>query len=457
MMNKQRLPHIITVVSFVVFIVLGLACASSAPSVPVTYTAPGKLDMSGISKIAIDSNSAYVTNELTRRLTATGKYTIATAAELTAWKQSAPQRKQDEQLLAFQKTAIEISAAALGKAYSDNSAKADLSYSYDQIGKPLKISGVIKEIGNSSKGVYYARLDAGKDSVDVYFAPNQQSIIASLNKGRTISLFGKCKGYKRPDTDDTAEILKILGKGQSVNIVDVTFPVELKNYTGPVDAVISITSNISLQDTSRVVKEIRNVGTDAEGKAILREVSVRYNDRTGVLNINYQIARTRDGSVIGQGTKSATSPKYTDQGGSTIPSSSEIESRIIDKPLVELAGEMVPVEQTVNVPLAKEEKNKEAKKEMSEAEKLIVNKSGVKNYIAAAEAYGNIYAKYKNFAAGYNQAVLTEGTAGTATAIKLMEALVIQHPDENLALTTLSEMRQRNEANQQARQQQLAK
>jgi len=33
MMNKKNLPHIITVVSFVVFIVLGLACAST-PSVP---------------------------------------------------------------------------------------------------------------------------------------------------------------------------------------------------------------------------------------------------------------------------------------------------------------------------------------------------------------------------------------------------------------------------------------
>jgi hypothetical protein len=33
MMNKERLPHIITAVSFVVFIVLGLACATN-PSVP---------------------------------------------------------------------------------------------------------------------------------------------------------------------------------------------------------------------------------------------------------------------------------------------------------------------------------------------------------------------------------------------------------------------------------------
>jgi len=33
MMNKKDLPHIITVVSFVFFIVLGLACAST-PSVP---------------------------------------------------------------------------------------------------------------------------------------------------------------------------------------------------------------------------------------------------------------------------------------------------------------------------------------------------------------------------------------------------------------------------------------
>jgi len=36
MMNKKNLPHIITVVTFVVFIVLGLACASTEPSQPGT-------------------------------------------------------------------------------------------------------------------------------------------------------------------------------------------------------------------------------------------------------------------------------------------------------------------------------------------------------------------------------------------------------------------------------------
>jgi hypothetical protein len=184
--------------------------------------------------------------------------------------------------------------------------------------------------------------------------------------------------------DDTAEILRILGAGQSVKISNATFPVEHK-----VDAILTLKTTFSLQDTSRNVKQNQPI-KDADGNNV----------------------------------------------------------RIIKKPLVELAGEMVPTERIINVTLAKEQNNKEAKKEMGEAEKLVKNK----DYRASAAAYGKIYAQYKNFAAGYSQAILTEGTEGTAAAIVLMEALVKQ-TNENLARTTLADMQQRNRANQRAAQQ----
>jgi len=117
-------------------------------------------------------------------------------------------------------------------------------------------------------------------------------------------------------------------------------------------------------------------------------------------------------------------------------------------PLVELAGEMVPTERTISITLQKEETNKEAKKEMGEAEKFVK----AKDYKNAVSTYGNIYAKYNNFAAGYNHAVLMEATEGTAAAVELMAALADQ-TNENLAKTTLAEMQERNKANQQAKQQ----
>jgi threonine synthase len=73
-----------------------------------------------------------------------------------------------------------------------------------------------------------------------------------------------------------------------------------------------------------------------------------------------------------------------------------------------------------------------------------------KDYKGAAAASGNIYAKYKNFAAGYNQAVLTEATEGTAKAVGLMESLAKAFPDNAEAQSTLKGMQSRNASNQAA-------
>ena len=405
------------------------------PSVPVKYTEPARLDMSDISRIAIDSDNAQATNEISRRLTATGKYTIAGADELQAW-------KQWNEFAAYQAPATEVKSANLVEAYLANAVRADASYS----GKMLKTSGAVKEIGVTSGGRYFVRLEVGKNAVDVFFAPSQLDKVASINKGNTITVVGQCVGFKLPEMNDTAEILRILGAGQSVYIINAIFPVG--DYPGKVDAVISLRTKANIQTATRSVKESVYVGKDADGKAIYQEQMVTYYDRQGSLDINYQIVRTRGGSNIGQGTKSAKSSVYSNKDPSYLPSASDIASKIIDKPLLELAGEMVPTERTVSVTLAKEENNKEAKKEMSEAEKLVK----AKDYKAAAESYGKIYARYNNFAAGYNQAVLTEGTEGTVAAIVLMEALAKQ-TNENLAKTTLAEMQSRNKANQQAAQQ----
>jgi len=408
-------------------------CAT--PSVPIKYTEPGRLDMSGISRIVIDSDNAQVTSEISRRLTATGKYSLASADELLEWRQWV-------KLASYQAPAIEIKPATLVETYLANAVRADSSYN----GKMLRTNGVVKEIGVTSKNRYFVRLEVGKNAVDVFFDSSQLTQVASINKGNTITVVGQCVGFKRPEMDDTAEILRILGAGQSVNIINAIFPVG--DYPGKVDAIVLLHTIFNLDNSSRSGTATEYIGKDSNGKSIYQEVTVTYYERVGSLNINYQIIHSRNFSIIGQGTKSATSSKYSNRDPSQLPSASDIASRIIEKPLVELSREMVPTERTININLAKEENNKEAKKEMGEADKLVK----AKEYNAAAESYGKIYAKYKNFAAGYNQAVLTEGVEGTVAAIVLMEALA-KETNENLAITTLAEMQNRNKANQQAAQQ----
>jgi allophanate hydrolase subunit 1 len=100
-----------------------------------------------------------------------------------------------------------------------------------------------------------------------------------------------------------------------------------------------------------------------------------------------------------------------------LPAPAELVARIINRPLSEFISEIVPTQRSISITLDKESDNKEAKKEMSAAEKLVK----AKNYADAVAAYGKIYAAYKNFAAGYNHAVLTEAAMGTEVAVELIE------------------------------------
>jgi len=428
-MKKDYGLHIIAVWAFVVLIVLGLACATTQ-SVPITYTEPGRLNMSGINKIAIDSNNDHVTSEISRRLAS--KYTVASPEELQAW-------KEWRELAAYQAPATEVKSTDLVKTYLDNAVRADTLYA----NKMLKTSGVVKEIGKSSRGSYFAHLSVGNDAVDVYFLSSQLDKLGSVNKGNTITIVGKCVGFNLPNMEDTAEILRILGAGKSVNIINAIFPIA--DYTGSVDAVVSVSRDFQAQDTYETKQKTENY-TDSEGKLRTRTFNVTVYYRVGTLRLDYQIMRSRDFSIIGAGVKSQTSNKYSSEY-SELPSRDSIAAALVN-PLVELAGEMVPTERTISITLQKEENNKEAKKEMSEAEKFVK----AKDYKNAVSTYGNIYAKYNNFAAGYNHAVLMEATEGTAAAVELMAALANQ-TNESLAKTTLTEMQQRNNANQQAMQQ----
>jgi hypothetical protein len=192
-----------------------------------------------------------------------------------------------EELANYQGQAVEVSSADLVGAYSGNAVRADSSY----LDKALKVTAVVKEIGKSSKGSYFARLEgAGNDSVDVFFVPSAISALAAVNKGQTITIIGQCRGYNPPDMADTAEILRILGAGRSVNIVAATFPVgELQDYPGTVDAVIVL--NTAVERPEETIPQ--------QGAAPLYRPVV-------TVNMDYQVPRTRDSSLIGRGKKSAT-------------------------------------------------------------------------------------------------------------------------------------------------------
>jgi hypothetical protein len=290
---------------------------------------------------------------------------------------------------------------------------------------------------------------AGNDSVDVFFVASETSRLGAVDKGQTITIIGECSGYNRPDLKDTAEILRILGAGRSVNVFNATFPVEgLRDYPGAVDAVVALETTSEVQDDTSTERRARtdsngNTLRDADGNTLYENVTVYYCRAT--VNIDYEVVRARDSSLIGAGTKSATSRSSPNIDRSQLPDSASLVARTINGPLNEFAAEIIQTQCFLSFILAKEAENKEAKKEMSAAEKLA--KAG--NYADAAVAFGEIYGKYKNFAAGYNQAVLTEVAVTTEVAIELMKALAKEtgNPD---AQRTLEGMQSRNTSNQMA-------
>ena len=414
-------------------------------TVPVTYTEAARMDLSGVNRIAVDSDNSQITSSVSQTLEGTGKYTVASEAELSDWKRWKAERRAMEELAAYQGSAAAVSSADLVRAYAGNAARADSSY----LDKPLKVTSVVKEIEKSSRGSYFVRLEgSGTDSVNVFFAVSEIGGVVSLDKVQTVTVIGNCRGYNPPDMEDTGEILRLLGAGRAINIVNATFPVEgLPDYPGAVDAVITLKSDSSVQDSTRAEKRAAtdsngNTLKDAEGNTVYRDVAIY--DRNVTVSLGYEVVRAREGSVIGTGTKSG-KDSSSSEDASKLAASDTLVARAIRGALNEFTSEIIPTERSISITLAKESDNKEAKKEMSGAEKL----AKAKNYKDAAAAYGAVYAKYKNFAAGYNQAVLTEASAGTEAAVELMEALV-KATGNSTAQSELAGMQRRNASNKKA-------
>ena len=430
MKKKIFLGTIVILMIWVVFITAG--CSTT---IPVTYTEPARLNLSGVRRIAIKSNDAQLANNISQRLSASGVFSIASAAELSEWEQWFP-------LYNLQATAIEVNSADLVAAYKANAARADQSYGR----RLVKTSGTVAEIGQSSRGRFYARLNVGNDAVAVYFASSELNALASINRGQTITVIGMNHGFNLPDMEDTAEILRILGAGQRVNIVDATFPVG--DYPGTIDAILTINKDTRVQEGSSVQTRREQAGRDGDGNIIYRNVNVTIYERQVTVNIAYQIARALNGASIGQGSKTANSSRSSSEDRSRLTSASQLEANTIGRPLQELVNEIVPIQRTISLTLARSDDDR-AKNEMRVAENLAKSR----DYAGAAAAYGRIYAEYGNFAAGYNQAIITEASEGTEKAIELMVALIQRHSDNPTAQNTLNEMRRRETANQRSAEQ----
>ena len=423
---KKRISTLLLMVVLLLGLCFFIGCATK---IPITFTEPARLNMSGINRIAIESNNPQLASTLSQRLTSAGKQigTVAEVAEWRAWNEIASRQAQ----------AVTITAVNLARAYSENVPRADSNYGN---GKTLIITGVVSEIDQMNRQYYVSLTGQGNEMIMIFFNASELSRIQALNKGQTINVVGDCYGRNVPRDESIAEILRLLGGSRTINVDNANFTVP-NTYPGALDGLITVNVNPQVnRSTSTVTQSYRG----SDGQTYTQQVP-SYDTKV-VVNISYQVMNIRNNSIVGQGTKTATSNSSSTTDSSQLPAIEQNLMRItLVRPQNEFIGEVVPLQRTIEVTLAKETENNIAKKEMGVADRFVKSK----DYAAAANAYGEVFANHKNFAAGYNQAVLTEATLGTEAAIVLME-VVFSTTNNPLAQTTLNQMHERNTANQRA-------
>lgn len=432
-MKKKGCRNLIFAMITLGLVVLIAGCQTM---IPVSYTEPARVNMSGISKIGLITNDSSAGAIVSAALTNTGKYTVVPGeSEINRY-------KAWQDLRDYYDNAIEVKAADLVSAYSSNAIRANSNYER----KTLIVQGTISDFQENA-----IRLGVGNDSVDVYILSSETEKAASLEKGATVTIIGECYGLKAPDLKDTGEILRILGGGQHVNIVKASFYAPPGEYTSSIDAFLYLNTSSSDKVESKKEKRAKKNSegktvVDADGNIVYKEITL-YR-RVADVTAGYQI-KNLSGKVIGKGNYSQGQSTSYYENRDEMPNVSTLVETAKRKILPNIISDMVPTERTVNVVLEKSDsKDQSVKAAMKEAKKLV----DAKKYVAAANAYGKIYAETKDFAAGYNQAILTEVAKNTDEAIVLMQALAVSSKNTK-AQTMLKEMNNRSAKNKQSAEQ----
>ena len=157
------------------------------------------------------------------------------------------------------------------------------------------------------------------------------------------------------------------------------------------------------QVLSVIVKNSSSQGSykDKEGNII---TYIMY-EREVQLSFNYNLTRTRDGSMIGPVNKNVSTSSSSRDNPSALSSAESMIQSLIQRGLAGLGSDIAPYTTIENRSLMREtSKDKILKQRMKDADALV--KAG--SYKSAQNAFLEIYQDTGSFAAGYNVALLIE-------------------------------------------------
>ena len=88
------------------------------------------------------------------------------------------------------KPSLKVSAVKLYNDYNANEIAADEKYK----GKIIEVTGVVRDIGNDIMDNAYITLVGDQYFGDIQCYFNEKSVVASLSKGKRITVMGSCSG-----------------------------------------------------------------------------------------------------------------------------------------------------------------------------------------------------------------------------------------------------------------------
>jgi len=171
--------------------------------------------------------------------------------------------------------------------------------------------------------------------------------------------------------------------------------------------VISVTVQNSSQQGSYKDKE----GNEIAYTTYTREVRLSYN---------YNITRTRDGTMVGPVNKSVSTSSSARDNQAALNSAETMVQNLIKSNMSGLARDIAPYTATEQRKIIKEfpiPKDKVLKQRLKDADALVK----AKNYRAAQYAFYAIYEDTGNFTAGYNAAILIEVQGDREQAAALLQ------------------------------------
>ena len=210
------------------------------------------------------------------------------------------------------------------------------------------------------------------------------------------------------------------GKIQATNHFTLVSPSVINDARKRGEGIENYVDALFTGQITRISEKITPHQSQYKKKDTGETVTNTYYVKEVELDLSYSLVRARDGTIIGPVARKGSSSD-NQENVDNFASADTLASRIIDSQLRLLHQDIVPYTVRINRTL-EIEKNKELKPQMKAALAYVKGS----NYMAARQAYIDIWEFYSSVAAAVNAAILYEAMGETRNAADFMQQVLFE-------------------------------